>query len=222
VTLYVTLHVDDRGKISEGEAVQPPLAALAPPIATLFPKWRFSPAMRAGMPVITWATYGIDLEVSLEKAAYSSFSLLPVAKDLPVETVVKESIGESWNTRYPHDIAPKDPAAVSVEDVDVLPVPDRASWSFSSARVRSRVTALVEVSSVGAVRRIVPTGTLEPMILAWVRQGAVGWRLTPAMAGGRAVDSWLTLDATLEYTIDGAKQRGKRSVKKNLRGTPLS
>lgn len=219
-TLFTTLRVDENGKVTEGEAVQPPLAAFSAAVATLSQRWRFAPAKRGGGPVVTWATYGIDLQVALEKGAYSAFSLLPVAKDETLETVLRESPGDSWITRYPKEIAPKDPAAVSVEEVDILPVPEKTGWSFSSARVRTHVTALVEVSSVGAVRRIVPTGTLEPLILNWVRQNAQMWKLSPAQAGGKPVDSWMALDTTLEFTIDEAKEKGKRSVKKNLRSVP--
>lgn len=220
-TLFTTLRLDETGKVIEGQAVQPPLAALSETTNALIPKWRFQAAKRGGGVVATWATYGIELEIALEKGVYSAFSLLPVAKDEPLAAIVKESVGDSWITRYPREIVPKDPAAVSIEDVDVLPVPEKTRWSFSTVRTHARITALVEVSSVGAVRRIVPTGTYEPLLLSWVRQNAATWKLTPAAApGGKPVDSWMVLDATLDYTIDDAREKGKRSVKKNLRGAP--
>jgi hypothetical protein len=219
-TLFTTLRVDEKGKVSEGMAVQPPLAALNATAAALIPKWRFAPARRGGAPAVTWATYGVELEVSLEKGGYSAFSFLPVAKDETLEAIPREFPGENWTTRYPHDIFPKDPTAFSIEDVDVLPVPEKTSWSFSSARVRSRVTALVEISAAGTVRRIVPTGSYETLVLAWVRQNAASWKLSPAQAGGKAVDSWMALDTTLEYTIDDAREKGKRSIKKHLRAVP--
>jgi hypothetical protein len=39
--------------------------------------------------------------------------------------------------------------------------------------------------------------------------------------GGAPVSSWLALDATIQYTLDSVKERGKRSIKKNVRGVPL-
>lgn len=219
-TLFTTLRVDENGKITEGQPVQPPLDALAAAATTLMPRWRFSPAMRAGARVVTWTTFGLDLEVQLEEASWSAFSLLPVAKDQPLEVVPREYRGEDWLTRYPREIAPRDPAAYSVEDVDVLPAPEKVSWSFSSTRARARVVALVEVSSTGAVKRVVPAGVNEPLVVTWVRQNTSFWRLTPAQAGGRAVDCWMSLDGTLEYTIDDAREKGKRSMKKNLRAAP--
>jgi hypothetical protein len=84
------------------------------------------------------------------------------------------------------------------------------------------VTALVEVSPLGAVSRILPTGDAEPLLVRWLKESAAKWKLTPGKAGGKPVASWMTLDATLDYTIDSAKKKAERSVKKNLRAIPPS
>lgn len=219
-TLFLSLHLDATGRVVEGAPVEPPLAQLAQAVTPLLAKWRFTPARRAGAIVATWATYGVDLSVSLEKPTFVTFNFVPVGKEDPLPVVTRESVGDAWLTRYPKEIAPADPGAFSIEDVDTLPVPEKSSWSFSSARIRSRVTALVEVTELGTVRRIVPTGTAEPLLIAWLRQATPRWKLSPATEKGKPVSSWMVLDATLEYTVDSAKEKGKRSLKKNLRGVP--
>jgi hypothetical protein len=219
-SLLVAVRLPQNGKLAEAIPVEPPLAALGPTVGTVAPRWSFSPAKKAGAPVSTWATYGIDLQVSLEKGVFTSFNLAPVGKEDPLPELAPESAGESWITRYPKEPEPAD-GTVSIEDVDVLPTPEKTPWSFSSVKTSSHVTALVEVSANGAVTRIAPTGkTIEPLVVAWLRRSASKWHVSPAVSGGKPIASWMALDATLEYTVDSAKEKGKRSVKKNLRGTP--
>ena len=80
----------------------------------------------------------------------------------------------------------------------------------------------MEVSAQGTVSRVLPTGDAEPLLVRWVRESAAKWKLSPGKAGGKPVASWMTLDTTLDYTIDSAKKKGERSVKKNLRALPPS
>ena len=58
------------------------------------------------------------------------------------------------------------------------------------------------------------------MILRWVRESAKEWTLTAARKGSSPVSSWLALDTTIEYSLGSVKERGKRSIKKNVRGEP--
>jgi hypothetical protein len=219
-TLFVAVHLDETGKVTEAIPVEPPVAALGAAATAVAPRWRFTPAKKGGASVATWATYGIDLLVELEKGVFGSFTLTPVANDAPLPRLVPEAPGDGWITRYPKEPGPAD-GTVSIEDVDVLPSPEKTPWSFDSVRARSRVRALVEVGPNGVVTRIAPIGeTVEPLLVAWLRRSAGRWHVTPAVAGGKPVSSWMALDASLEYTVSSAKEKGKRSVKKNLRGTP--
>lgn len=222
--LVFTVHLLETGRVTEAVPVEPPLKALAAPISALVPRWRFTPAKKGGRPSATWMTYGLELALSLEKAVFTGFTLEALRKDDPLVATVPPAAGDAWMSRYPREIDPKDPAAVSIEDVDVLPSPERTPWSFDAARARARTTALVEVSEQGAVTRFLPTGETEPLLGLWLKQLASTWRLTPARAGGRPVSCWMTVDATLEYTIDSAKKKSERVVKKNLRAraTPPS
>ncbi len=219
--LFVAVKVDETGRVLEAQAVEPPLRAFGPTVSLLAAKWTFKPARKDGQPVRTWATYGIDLTIQLEDAAWTSFDLTPVGKTDPLPEIGPETVGEAWVTRYPKEITPPEPGYVSVEDVDFLPMPAKSSWKAESTKLRSKIHALVEVSTQGQVKRIVPIGKEnESLILKWVRGAALGWRFSPGSVAGKAVDSWLVLDATLEYALDSAKEVGKRSIKKNLRGTP--
>ena len=174
VPLVLAAHVLETGKVSELVAVEPPLKALATPLATLAPKWRYAPPKKGGQSVGTWAAQILDLNVSLEKGVFSAFQLEPVRKDDPIAKVFRESSVDDAMARYPAALDPKDEAAVSVEELDVR----------------------------------------------WVRESAAKWKLAPARSAGRPVAAWMTLDATLDYTIDSAKKKGERSLKKNLRATP--
>ncbi len=219
-TVMIAVKLLANGHVVEAVPVEPPLAALAPAVAASAPKWVFGAAKKGGTAVAVWATYGIDLAMSLEKGAFTSFSLTPVGKDDPLPLLAPEAAGDAWITRYPKDPAPPD-GTVSIEDADVLPTPEKTHWSFDSVKTRSRVTALVEVGANGAVARIAPTGKdVESLVVSWLRRTAGRWRVAPATSGGKPVASWMTLDATLEYTISSAKEKGKRSIKKNLRGAP--
>ena len=211
--------VGENGRVTEGAAVEPPLKGLTAPLAALFPRWRFAPPRREGKPVTTWATLGLNLAVSLEKGLFSSFDLKPLAKEDPIPSVVREIPPEDFLKGFPNEIAPPEPGVLSVEECDAFPAPDSIKWSFDAARSRSRITALVLVSEEGKVARILPTGeTNEPLVLDWLRKNASGWKLTPGMAAGKPVASWMSLDATLDYTIDSAKKKAERAVRKNLRG----
>ena len=215
----LSVHLLETGQAAEAVPIEPPLRALAVPLATLVPRWRFTPAKKDGRPVATWATYSIDLAISLEKAAFTAFTLEALRKDDPLVPTIRDTSGDAWMARYPRDIEPKDPAAVSIEDVDVLPSPKKTPWSFDSVRLKARTTALVEVSEQGTVSRFLPTGETEPLLGSWLGQLASKWRFTPALAGGRPVSCWMALDASLDYTIDSAKKKSERVVKKNLRAT---
>ncbi len=219
VWLFSTVRLGANGRVTEGTPVEPPLKALTAPLAGLYPRWKFTPARKGGAAVATWATYGADLNVSLEKGSFSSFDLVPLGKEDPLPKVVAQLPGDEWMAKYPKEPAPAEPGDVSVEDCDVPPAPDSNKWSFDAARTRSRVTALLEITETGKVGRILPTGdSTEPFLLAWIRKNAATWKLEPGAAGGKPVTSWMSLDATLEYTVDSAKKKGERSVKKNLRG----
>ena len=220
VPLALTVRVLETGKVSEIAAVEPPLKAFATPLPALAARWRYAVPTKGGRPAATWATQILDLNVSLEKGVFSAFTLDPLRKDDPLPKVFRESAGDGWMARYPAAIDPKDEGAVSVEELDALPAAEKTPWSFDATRQRARVTALVEVSALGAVSRILPTGDAEPLLVRWLRESAAKWKLSPGKAGGKPVASWMTLDATLDYTIDSAKKKAERSLKKNLRGSP--
>jgi hypothetical protein len=94
VWLFVTVKVGADGKVLEGAAVQPPLKGLASPLPSLFPRWRFTPARKGGAPVVTWLTYGMELNVELEKGAFTAFSLCWSEKEDPLPRV-PEPAGKS-------------------------------------------------------------------------------------------------------------------------------
>ncbi len=217
VPFAVAARVLETGKVSELAAVEPPLKAFLGPLPALAAKWRFAVPKKGGRPVATWATVVLDLAVSLEKGVYSAFSLEPLKKDEPLAKPFREVPLDEALAKYPADLDPKDPDAVSVEELDALPAAEKTSWSFDASRQRARLTALVEVSAQGTVSRVLPTGEVEPLLARWLRDNAAKWKLTPGKAGGRAVSSWMTLDATLDYTIDTAKKKGERALKKNVR-----
>ena len=219
-SVYFIVNVPATGKVAEVVPVEPPLKAFAAPLPALVPRWRFAPAKKGGQPVGTWVTYGIELAVSLEKAVFSAFTLEAIRKDDPLVAAIPDTTGDAWMSRYPKEIEPKDASLVSIEDVDVLPSPEKTPWSLDASRARARVTALVEINEQGAVSRFLPTGETEPLLGLWLKPYAAKWRLTPAMAGGRPVSCWMSLDATLDYTLASAKKKSERVVKKNLRGSP--
>jgi hypothetical protein len=221
VPLALAAHVLDTGKVSELAAVEPPLKAFATPLPALAPRWRYAVPKKGGQPAATWATQILELNVSLEKPVFSVFQLEPLRKDEPLAKVVRESAGDEWMSRYPAEVDPKDDA-VSVEALDAPPAAEKTPWSFDASRQRGRLTALVEVSPQGTVSRILPTGEAEPLLVRWLRESAAKWKLSPGKAGGKPVASWMTLDATLDYTIDSAKKKAERSVRKNLRALPPS
>lgn len=219
VPLALAAHVLPTGKVSELVAVEPPLKALAAPLAALAPRWRFAIPKKGGQPVATWATQILDLLVSLEKPVFTAFQLEPLKKDDPLARIFRESAGDEWMARYPAAVDPKDDA-VSVEELDALPVAEKTPWSFDATRQRAHLEALLEISPEGTVSRVLPTGDAEPLLVRWLRASAAKWKFAPGKAGGRAVASFMTLDATLDYTVDTAKKKAERSVKKNLRASP--
>ena len=219
--LIVAVRIDEEGKVSEGVVPEPPLRAIGAAVQAQAPRWTFQPAKKDGQPVRCWGTYGVDVEVQLEDAVWSAFKLTPVGKDDPLPVLPRELPGDTWVGRYPSAVAPPEPGVFSVEEVDFLPMPGKVPLKIESTPLKSRLLALVEVTGLGSVKRIVPVGAYEPLILEWVRENAKGWAFTAARKGGAPVSSWLALDTTIQYELDSVKERGKRSIKKNVRGTPL-
>lgn len=218
--LWTSVKVGENGRVTGGGAVEPPLKGLTAPLPSLFPRWRFAAPRQGGKPVTTWATVGLDLAVFLEKGTLSSFDLKPLAKEDPLVSVAREIPPDEFLKGFPGEITPPEPGVLSVEECDAIPAPDSIKWSFDAARTRSRITALVLVSEEGRVARVLPTGeTNEPLVLDWLRKNASTWKLTPGTASGKPVASWMSLDTTLDYTIDAAKKKAERAVRKNLHGT---
>ena len=220
-SLIVAVRIDETGKVSEAVAPEPPIRALGAAAQAQAPRWTFKPAKKDGQPVRCWGTYGVDVEVDLEDGVWSAFSLVPVGREDPLPALGNEAAGEKWLSRFPSAVTPPEPGVLSVEEVDYLPMPDKVALKVDSTPLRSRVLALVEVSGLGAVKRVVPVGAFEPLLLRWVRENARTWQLAPARKRGAPVSAWLALDATIEYALDSVKERGKRSIKKNVRGVPV-
>lgn len=220
-TLFVAARIDETGKVSEGFAPEPPVRALGAAAAAQAPRWVFKPAKKDGQPVRCWGTYAVKVLVDLEEATWQGFTLAPVGKADPLPAIGKEMPGETWISRYPATVTPPEPGVFSVEEVDFLPMPEKVPIKIESTRLKSRLTALVEVSGLGSVKRVVPVGTYEPLVLQWVRESSKVWTLAPARKGGSPASSWLALDATIEYSLGSYKEREKSSFKKNLRGAPL-
>ncbi|MHB8798899.1 MAG: hypothetical protein ACYDBY_10600 [Thermoanaerobaculia bacterium] len=218
--LVVGVKLDESGTVSDAVVPEPPLRALAAAVLAQAPRWTFKPATKDGVPVRCWGTYGVDVEVELEDATWHSFALVPVGKDDPLPELSKERPGESWMSRYPAAVTPAEPGVFSAEEVDFLPMPAKVPLKLERVRLKSRLFALVEVSGLGSVKRVVPVGAFEPMVLRWVRESAKEWTLAAARKGGSPVSSWLALDTTIEYSLGSVKERGKRSIKKNVRGEP--
>jgi hypothetical protein len=220
-SLVVGIRIDDTGKVSEAVAPEPPLRALGAAAQAQAPRWTWQPAKKDGQPVRCWGTYGVDLEVELEDATWTSFVARPVGKEDPLPAIAKEFSEERWILRYPAAVTPAEVGVFSVEEVDYLPMPEKVPLKVESTTLKARLLALVEVSGLGTVKRIVPVGTYEPLVLQWVREGAKAWTFTAARRDGAPVASWLALDASFEYSLDSVKERSKRSIRKNVRGVPV-
>ncbi len=219
--IVLALKLSEKGQVLEAHPVEPPLNGLGAQAVTQSAKWTFEPAKKNNLPVATWTSFGFNLDVVVEKGEFATFGLVPVGKADPLQVVWPESRGDAWLLRYPREVQPPDTSVISVEDVDVLPSPKKASWRYDDEKMRSRVTAYLEIGVDGKVTRFIPTAPPnEGVVVDWVKKTAATWKFAPAQAGGKPVASWLFLDATLEYEMTRARETAKRSFKKNLRGTP--
>ncbi len=222
-TLFLTMRVEETGKVSDVQAIEPPVKGFEPTATYLMPRWAFEPGKKEGRPVRTWATVAFDLDVEIEKGTFATFTLRPLEKTDPLQPPVKESSNEDWMARYPREIGPKDASAVSVEDVDIMPSAKKLTWKYEANKLRSRFTALLQISNTGAVQRVVPVGkSNESLILHWMRAVTSKWSLSPGLSQGQPVECWMYFDTALEYDLVKAKERGQRLIQKNLRGTPQS
>ena len=217
---YFALSLEEAGKVLDVEVIDPPLKGMAPAATSLARTWTFEPAKKEGKPVRTWASFGLDLSIDLENPVFTSFSLLPVGKDDPIPALVKEYPGETGILRFPKS-PPDADGTLSIEEVDFLPTARKVPWKFEPIRLKSRVTALLEVSEKGTVDRVIPTGsTSEPFTVNWIRQQAAKWKIAPAYSRGAPQRSWMSLDVGAEYDVGRAKELAKRFLKKNLKGAP--
>jgi hypothetical protein len=220
-TLFLSLKLDETGKVLQAEAIDPPLRGLAPAAAEVALRWTFEPARKDGKAVRTWAACGVDLVVDLERPVFTSFALLPVGKGDPLPAAPREPVGDEALLRFPSRPDDPDPAVVSIEEVDLLPAARKAPWKIEPVRLKSRFSAILQVSPAGAVERVIATGTaVEPFILAWVRTQAARWKISPALDGETPQRSYMNLDLAAEYEVTRAKESAKRILKKNLKGPP--
>ena len=144
---------------------------------------------RAASPSSTWATVS-SISPSRSRRPSSAPSARAAAQGRPARRgLPRDRRATTWMARYPAAIDPKDPEAVSVEELDALPVAEKTPWSFDATRQRAHLTALVEVSAQGTVSRVLPTGDAEPLLVRWLRQSAAKWKLAPGLSGGAPVAS---------------------------------
>jgi hypothetical protein len=184
-------------------------------------RWTFDPARKDGKAVKTWAAYGLDLVIDLERAVFTSFSVLPVGRNDAIPAVQREPAGEEGLLRFPRQPDDADAGVISIEEVDVLPVLRKTPWKLETIRLKSRFSAILQVSPAGAIERVIPTGTSsEPFVLAWVRTQAARWKITPALDGETPQRAYMNLDFVAEYEITRAKESARRLLKKNLKGSP--
>jgi hypothetical protein len=220
-TLFFALKLDETGKVVQAEVVDPPLRGIVPAAAEMATRWVFDPARKDGKAVRTWAAYGLDLVVDLERPVFTSFTAVPVGKGDAIQGIVKEPVGEESLLRFPREPDDMEPGVISVEDVDFLPGVKKAPWKLEPVRLKSRFSAIVQVSPAGAIERIIPTGTsFEPFVLAWIRTQAARWKIAPALDGETPQRAYMSLDLVAEYEITRAKESAKRLLKKNLKGPP--
>ena len=109
-TLIVGVRIDETGKISAAIAPEPPLRALGAAVQAQAPRWLFKPAKKDGQPVRCWGTYGVEVEVELEDAAWTAFSLVAIGKDDPLPSLPQQFPGDTWISRYPAVPVPPEPA----------------------------------------------------------------------------------------------------------------
>lgn len=219
--LTLAVRVDETGKVTEILPVEPPLRGLGAAASVLSPRWTFEPAKKDGLPVRTWGSVVLDLDIAMERASFTSFTFRAVEKNDPTLRIVREVEGDLWILRYPREIQPKDGNAISVEDVDFLPQPKKTPWKFDATRLRSRFYALVQVTPEGTVARVVPVGdSVESAIVKWVRVLAAKWKVSPAVSAGTPVESWMYLETAIEFDLTRAKERGIRTLQKNLKAIP--
>ncbi len=220
-TLFFALKIDETGKVVQAEVVDPPLRGIAAAAAEIAVRWVFDPARKDGKAVRTWAAYGLDLVIDLERPVFTSFSVAPVGRNDAIPVVLREPVGEEGLLRFPREPDDPEPGVVSIEEVDFLPGLKKTPWKLEPIRLKSRFSAILQVSPAGAVERIIPTGpSLEPFILAWVRTLAARWKFTPALDGETPQRAYVNLDLVAEYEIVRAKESARRLLKKNLKGSP--
>ena len=220
-TLFFALKVDETGKVLQAEVVDSPLRGIAPAATEIAVRWTFDPARKDGKAVKTWAAYGLDLVIDLERAVFTSFSVLPVGRNDAIPAVQREPAGEEGLLRFPRQPDDADAGVISIEEVDVLPVLRKTPWKLETIRLKSRFSAILQVSPAGAIERVIPTGnSFEPFVLAWVRTQAARWKITPALDGETPQRAYMNLDFVAEYEITRAKESARRLLKKNLKGSP--
>lgn len=220
-TLFFALKMDEMGKVLQAEVVEPPLRGIVPAAREIALRWSFDPARKDGKAVRTWAAYGLDLVVDLEKPVFTTLVVAPIGRGDAIPTVLREPVGEEELLRYPREPDDAEPGLLSIEDVDFLPAVKKAPWKMEPIRLKSRFSAILQISPAGAVERIIPTGSsLEPFILAWVRTLAARWKFAPAVDGEAPQRAYVSLELVAEYEIARAKETAKRLLKKNLKGPP--
>jgi hypothetical protein len=220
-TLFFALKVDETGKVVQAEVVDPPLRGIVPAATEIATHWLLDPARKDGKAVRTWAAYSLDLVIELERPVFTSFSAVPINKSDAIPLVLWESVGEEGLLRFPREPDDVEPGVISIEDVDFLPGLKKTPWKFEPIRLKSRFSAILQVSPAGAVERVIPTGTsFEPFVLVWIRTLAARWKFTPALDGETPQRAYMNLDLVVEYEVTRAKESAKRLLKKNLKGSP--
>ncbi|HLN58120.1 MAG TPA: hypothetical protein VK416_06130 [Thermoanaerobaculia bacterium] len=202
VALFAAVRVDPTGRVLQSRIVRDPIPSLAADSRRSFEqRWSFDPAVKAGQPVETWASLGLDLQVEVRPREEQT-ALALITPGTPLPTPFAWGDDKAWFDNF-KAVVPTD-GTVPLEQVDTTASPKKTKWLADSYKGPFSCRLWVKVSAAGRIEKVVPIQVSDPVLIAYMRKTAPGWVLRPARVKGQPVDSWneLNVSGVVSYSIE--------------------
>jgi hypothetical protein len=202
VALFAAVRVDATGRVVQSRIVRDPIPSLAADSRRSFEqRWSFDPAVKAGQPVETWASLGLDLQAEVRPREEQA-AMTPITPATPLTAPFEWGDDKVWFDNF-KAVVPTD-GTVPLEQVDTTASPKKTKWLADSYKGPFSSRFWVKVSAAGRIEKVVPIQVSDPVLIAYMRKTAPGWALRPARVKGQPVDSWneLNVSGVVSYSIE--------------------
>jgi hypothetical protein len=194
-------YVDATGVCRRVVPIALPFQGIARQVQTALEATTFTPGKSFGTVAATWLPVGFEVQGRIEEGRMLSLQVLaPDPTNPPVQEVVPSPAADSRDLAMP---------AVTVDKLDVVPLPKRFKLRIDGWTWRQEVRLLAEVSPEGRVSRVVflscPDG-----LRTWLLRSLASWTFRPGQSAEGPVAAWVQVELAAQVEISDQASDGLR------------